>query len=146
DVALVRDEGGRLAVDVMSASIDGAEADIPEARGLAEPGLVFPNYGDLDYAKVALDADSVAFVREAIDRVDDTLLRQLLWSSLWNMVRDQQLKSTEFVALVREKLPLETRAELIDSVLSHAIGALGRYVPEERREAEFRTSFEAFGH
>jgi aminopeptidase N len=144
DIGLVRDEGGKLAVDVLPATIRDAETDIPEARGLTKPGLVFPNYNDYGYAKVALDADSVAFVRESIDRVDDTLLRQLLWSSLWNMVRDQQLKSTEFLALVREKLPSEARVELVDAVLAQAAGALGRYVPEAKREAEYRAAFQAF--
>ena len=75
-----------------------------------------------------------------MERVDDTLLRQLLWSSLWNMVRDQQLKSTDFLTLVREKLPLEPAPELVEAVLGQRRRRAGRYVPEERRESEYHLS------
>ena len=80
---------------------------MPAAIGKARPELVFPNYNDHAYAKVALDAQSLGFVREHIDQIEDPLMRQLLWSSLWNMVRDQQLKSFDFLALVREQAAKE---------------------------------------
>ncbi|MEP6872291.1 MAG: aminopeptidase N [Anaerolineaceae bacterium] len=136
DIGLVRDDGGSLHVDVLPATIAGPELELDAARGLPRPALVFPNYNDHGYAKVALDGESVRFVRENIERIDDVLLRQLLWSSLWNMVRDQQLKSTDYLALVREKILLEPLTELIDSVLSNASAALGRYVPEAQKDGQ----------
>ena len=136
DVGLLRDEGGKLTVDVLPASLVAAELDLADARGLPRPALVFPNYNDHGYAKVALDGESVRFVRENIERIDDVLLRQLLWSSLWNMVRDQQLKSTDYLALVREKIALEPLSELIEPVLNNASAALGRYVPEANKPEE----------
>ena len=141
DVGLLRDQNGRFEVTVLPLEISGAEATLPAAQGLPRPSLVFPNYNDHGYAKVALDAASLAFVRANMERIDDTLLRQLLWSSLWNMVRDQQFKSTDFLVLVREKLPLEPMTELVDAVLGQASAALGRYVPEDRRESEHHRSF-----
>ena len=141
EVGLIRDDGSKLAITAIPAEINGAEADVPAARGLPKPSLVFPNYNDHGYAKVALDPLSVDWVKQNLDRIGETLLRQLLWSSLWNMVRDQQLKSTDFLALVREKLPLEPESGLIDAVLGQASAALSRYVPEERRLPEFHLSF-----
>jgi aminopeptidase N len=141
DVGLLRDDGGRFSVTVLPLDIDGAEAELPGAQGLPRPSLVFPNYNDHGYAKVALDPESLAFGRTNMERGDDTLLRQLLWSSLWNMVRDQQLKSTDFLTLVREKLPLEPAPEIVDAVLGNASAALARYVPEERRENEYHLTF-----
>ncbi len=130
-------------MDVLPVEVDGAETDVPEAQGKPRPDLVFPNYNDLAYTKIALDEESVQFVRDNIDRVQDPLLRQLLWSSVWSMVRDQQLKSTAFLELVREKIALEQNTELVEAVLGYATAALGRYVPEARREAEAHTFFEA---
>ncbi len=138
DVGLVRDDGGTLRVDVLPAMLSGAELELEAARGLPRPAMVFPNYNDHGYAKVALDGESVAFVRQNIERIEDVLLRQLLWSSLWNMVRDQQLKSTDYLALVREKIAMEPLTELIEPVLSNASGALGRYVPEGQKAEESR--------
>lgn len=142
EIGLVRDEGGELRIDSIPARIDGPEVEVPAAVGRPKPDLVFPNWGDYAYAKVALDAESVTFLRGNIDRIGDTLLRQLLWSSLWNMVRDQQLTSTEFLALVREKVLLEPETGLIDPILGQATTALARYVPEDQKDAEAHRLFE----
>ena len=138
DVGLVRDEGGELQVTVLPATIREPEAELPEARGLPRPSLVFPNYGDHGYAKIALDDESLAFVRSSMERINDDLLRLQLWASLWNMVRDQQLKSTEYLALVRAKLGTEAMPEILEAVLANAAAAASRYVPEESRAEETR--------
>ena len=86
------EQNGRLSVSAsLPASIDGPRTQIPDAVGMAEPQLVFPNYGDHAYAKIALDQRSVEYARGGLDRVDDDLLRNLLWASLWEMVRDCSL-------------------------------------------------------
>lgn len=136
DIGLVRDEGGKLDVTIVPAAIDGPEAEIVEARGLPKPSLVFPNYGDHGYAKVSLDADSLAFLKANMERIDDPLLRLQLWTSLWSMVRDQQLKSTEYLELVRGKVSSEESPELVEAVLNNATAAIGRYVPEAAKERE----------
>ena len=109
---------------------------------MPRPDLVFPNHNDHGYTKVALDAESLAFVRENLERIDDPLLRQLLWQSLWNMVRDQQLKSTDYLALVRERILREPRIEMVEVVLGQALTALTRYVPEDQRDHEAHLLFE----
>ncbi|GIW17491.1 MAG: aminopeptidase N [Tepidiforma sp.] len=143
DVGLAREEEAGLRVTVLPASISGPRAELPEAVGLPRPDFVFPNYGDHGYCKVALDPVSLEYVLAHIDRVDDTLLRLQLWASLWNMVRDQQLSSLRYLALVREKAPREHHPELLEAVTSNALLALGRYVPDEAIEPEARQFFEA---
>lgn len=136
DIGLVRDEGGKLDLSVVPAAIDATEAEVPEARGLPKPDLVFPNYGDHAYAKVALDVQSLEFLKEHMQRIDDALLRLQLWGSLWNMVRDQQLRSTEYLELVRSKIVREQLPELVEAVLNNATAAVARYVPEEWKARE----------
>jgi aminopeptidase N len=110
--------------------------------GHAAPALVFPNYGDHAYAKVALDATSIDFVRSSLDRVDDALLRETLWMSLWEMVRDRQLRSTEYVAIAREQLDTEPDQDILDMAVERVALALARFVPEARREEESHLWFE----
>jgi aminopeptidase N len=136
EVALGREDGGRVAVDVLQADIDGPETEVDAARSRPKPDFVYPNHNDHGYLKVALDAASLAYVEDNIERVEDTLLRQLLWTSLWQMVRDQQLKSTSYLDLVARKITLEPDLELLESILRNVATAVGRYVPDERREAE----------
>ncbi|MGH2633452.1 MAG: ERAP1-like C-terminal domain-containing protein, partial [Tepidiformaceae bacterium] len=142
DIGLINDQDGRIDVSVVPAEISTAEASVPAVEGRPRPALVFPNYNDLAYTKVALDDESVDFVRNNMERITDTLLRQLLWSALWDMVRDQKLKSTDYLAIVREKLPQEPQPALVESVLAAASAAMSRYVPENRKESEFRRSFQ----
>jgi aminopeptidase N len=141
EIALVREEDNAITVASLPATIDSADAPVPGATGLPAPALVFPNHNDHAYAKVALDPESVAFARENLERIDDPLLRQLLWSSLWNMVRDQQLKSTDFLALVRERAAKEPMIEVIEPVLAQAQTTLARYVPEDRKDGEAHAFF-----
>ena len=136
DIALVRDDHGAITIDSLAARIDGATAEVEAARGATLPDLVFPNHHDHDFAKVALDARSLAFVRGNLDRIEDPLLRQLIWQTLWNMVRDQQLKSTDYLDLAGAKVTTEQDHELIETILATMSAAISRYVPEaEKAEA-----------
>ena len=118
------------------ATIEGASADVPALVGLPVPAFVFPNHEDHDYAKVMLDPVSLAFARERLEDVEDPFIRQLVWTSLWDMVRDARLRSTEYLAMVRRHAPRETDVALLDAVLEQAIPVLRRYVPESRLHAE----------
>ena len=142
ETGLLTDDGTVTAVEAVPSVLEGESTEVAEARGRPRPALVFPNFNDHAYAKIALDAESVAWARENIERVGDDLLRQQLWSTLWSMVRDQQLKSTDFLAIVREKIGFERNIELVDSVLGHAAAAQNRYVPSEQRDAEAHLLFE----
>jgi len=110
--------------------------------GMPEPELVFPNYGDHAYAKIDLDDKSLDYVRSGLDRVDDDLLRNLLWASLWEMVRDCSIKSTDYLAICRAQLPNERDLDIVGVVLERVAMTLVRYVPESRRLAEAHEWFE----
>jgi aminopeptidase N len=142
EIALVSEGASGLSVESVPAWIEGALTDIPELRGRAAPELVFPNYGDHAYAKVALDGESLDFVRANLNRVDDPLLRELLWMSLWEMVRDQKLSSTEYLAIARERIGSESDRDILDMAVERSAIALARFVPESRREEESHLWFE----
>ena len=137
------EQNGRLNVSAsLPASIDGPRTQIPDAVGMAEPQLVFPNYGDHAYAKIQLDQRSVEYARGGLDRVDDDLLRNLLWASLWEMVRDCQLTSTDYLEICRAQLPSESDQDIVEVVLERAAMTLVRYLPESRRHEEAHEWFE----
>ncbi len=143
ELALAKDGPQGLKINSISAWIDGPDTPIADARGHEVPDLVFPNYGDHAYAKVSLDPASVDYVRTRLDRVQDELLRELLWMSLWEMVRDRELRSTEYLAIARSELPDEPDLDVVNTVLDRAALVVNRYLPESIREAESHTWFEA---
>lgn len=140
EIALVRPaQGDATSIDIVAAQIEGAETWVQAAEGLAAPSLVFPNHGDHAYAKVILDAASRAALPELLPRIEDPLLRQLLWGTVWQMVRDGQHPSTAFLDLVGEVLPRETDDEIVNAALDAARAAITRYVPEARRVGTARS-------
>ncbi|PKN82289.1 MAG: aminopeptidase N [Chloroflexi bacterium HGW-Chloroflexi-9] len=142
EIALVREEGGRISIDSVPATIDGASAEVPAAVGRPAPDLTFPNHHDHGFVKVALDEPSLEFVREHLEEIDDPLLRMLIWQTLWNMVRDQQLTSTDFLAMAGPKVARERDHELVETVLSQMAACISRFVPEAQKASEAHRFFQ----
>ena len=139
ELALVRVAGdGPAEIDVVPGRLEGAEAWIEAAAGLPAPDLVFPNHGDHDYARVVLDPASLAAVPRVLPRVGDPLLRQLVWGTLWEMVRGARYSSLAYLELVRTILPAERDDQILVAGHEAARGALARYVPDDRRLDEAR--------
>ena len=140
DVALVGagDDGGdgEPAIESLTVSVEGEGGVVEEAAGRAAPRLVVPNHNDHAFVKVALDDRSLRYVSDHLERLGDPLLRQLIGQSLWNMVRDQQLRSTDYLPLIASKVTTETETELIESGLATAVAAIARYVPDEQRDEQ----------
>jgi aminopeptidase N len=127
-VALVDAAGASREVP---ASIDDRSAVVASAEGLPVPVFAFPNAGDHAYAKIQLDDASLVYARERLGEVSDPLLRQLVWASLWEMVRDQQLSSLVYLDLIGDHLPGEESVSIIQMVTATAAGAITRFVPED---------------
>ena len=143
EIGFGTEQEGRLLMSAsVPASIDGPRTSIAEVVGMPEPELVFPNYGDHAYAKIDLDDRSLDYVRSGLDRVDDDLLRNLLWASVWEMVRDCRIKSTDYLAICRAQLPSERDLDIVGVVLERVAMALVRYVPESSRLPEAHAWFE----
>lgn len=131
-LGLVWESAGRgtLAIEAIPVHIGGEVQPVPEAVGRVAPVFVYPNLDDLDYALVRLDPLSLAFVLERLPDLPDPLLRQQVWSSLWEMVRDTSLRSSDHLAAVRRFAPGETDRALLGSLLERAADVLRRFVPE----------------
>ncbi|MFV2065232.1 MAG: ERAP1-like C-terminal domain-containing protein, partial [Chloroflexota bacterium] len=130
------DDGGELQLDSIAVRIDSAVKLVPEAVGRATPRLVHANHGDHDFALTILDPISLEFALARLPDLPDALLRQQVWSALWEMVRDARLASPTFLDAVRRFAPAETDRGLVQAIVDRAIETLRRYVPAERMAAE----------
>jgi aminopeptidase N len=133
----------RLAVGIYDYNESGdlvrterVELDITESRTPVDlpPGaLTLLNDEDLTYAKVRLDAESLSTVEASLDRVSDPLARGVIWSSLWNSVRDAQLSVFRYLDMVERFAPAETDLAILSSILTDAQYAVLHYVPKSLR-------------
>jgi len=106
-----------------------AESKVDQLVGKKTPALIFLNYNDHGFAKFTLDKKSLAFVLDKMEVIKDPLLRQLLWTSFYDLTRDAKMKSTDFLNLVSSKISIETDPKLLSTVINRASGALVHFVP-----------------
>jgi aminopeptidase N len=103
---------------VLPVTYKGATTDVAELKGAACPDLVYPNYQDWGFVKAKLDQRSFATARKSLSKVDDPLLRTMLWHSLWDGVRDGELPLNEFLQAVLNNAPAEKDYVLLGDVMN----------------------------
>ncbi|WP_332876373.1 aminopeptidase N [Massilia sp. S19_KUP03_FR1] len=117
-VATFTRAGDKLALGKnVAVTYRGASTSVPGLVGSACPDLVYPNYQDWGFVKIALDARSQATTRAHLAKVDDPLLRAMLWQSLWDGVRDGKTSLLDFIDTALHNVPTEKDYTLLGDVL-----------------------------
>ncbi|TDD84998.1 aminopeptidase N [Actinomadura darangshiensis] len=125
---LVRRE--RVELDVV-----GARTEVPQLVGKKRPDLVLVNDDDLTYAKVRLDEHSLTTLIEHIGEVKDSLPRALCWSAAWDMTRDAEMATRDYVRLVAKGIRGVTDISVTQTLLRQARTAVQQYAdPAWRKE------------
>jgi len=125
---LVRDE--RLELDV-----DGELTAVPQLVGKRRPNVILLNDDDLSYAKVRLDEASLAFVREHLGDFQSSLPRALCWASAWDMTRDAELATRDYLSLVLSGIGKESDIGVVQSLQRQVKLAIELYADPAAREA-----------
>ncbi|MDN3269381.1 aminopeptidase N [Streptomyces sp. MA15] len=123
-----------------------ADADVPADgivsldTGGTRPALVVLNDGDLSYAKIRFDPDSLTTLRTHLSGLPDPLTRAVVWNALRDAVRDGELPAGDYLDIARAHLPHETDVALAQGVLAFASGeAADHYLTPDRRPAALAT-------
>ncbi|HET7386804.1 MAG TPA: aminopeptidase N [Nocardioidaceae bacterium] len=129
-----RDERGRLVRrSGIETDVQGELTDVAKLVGTRQPDLLLLNDGDLTYAKIRLDARSLATVLESIHTLDDSLARAVCWGAAWDMTRDAELAPADFVALVLRGLGEETDETAAKQLPIYVQIALDQYAADAER-------------
>jgi aminopeptidase N len=120
----------RVEIDVV-----GARTEVPELVGVAQPDLLLLNDDDLSFAKIRLDPRSLATVIESIGTIEDTLPRTLLWSATWDMTRDAEMSTGDYLTLVESGIGSETDIGVVQDVLRQVKAAIEMYAAPAHRPA-----------
>jgi aminopeptidase N len=124
--------------------VTGSHTDVPDLVGEAQPDLVLLNDDDLTYAKVRLDERSLATLIEGIGDFEDSLPRSLCWAAAWDMTRDGEMSTTDYVTLVLSGVGRETDSSVTRTLLRQAETATMLYSAPAKREAARRRLAEGF--
>ncbi|MFD8548455.1 aminopeptidase N [Streptomyces sp. NPDC059649] len=133
---LVRTE--RIELDV-----DGELTAVPQLVGKRRPAVVLLNDDDLSYAKVRLDEESLKVVTEHLGDFTESLPRALSWASAWDMTRDGELATRDYLSLVLSGIGKESDIGVVQSLHRQVKLALDLYAAPEWRETGLATWTEA---
>ncbi|WP_031507496.1 aminopeptidase N [Streptomyces megasporus] len=120
---------GRVELDV-----DGERTEVPELVGTLRPDVILLNDDDLSYAKVRLDAESLATVTRHLGDFAESLPRALCWASAWDMTRDGEMATRDYLELVLSGIDKETDIGVVQSLQRQVKLALELYAAPSWRE------------
>ncbi len=124
---------GRVETD-----ISGPRTSVPDLLGRPLPDLVLVNDDDLTYAKVRLDRRSRQTVLDHLHELPTALARAVCWGAIWDMCRDAELPSRDYVRLVLRGAAVESDLTAINTVLGGASKASTTFSPLAERDAVLR--------
>jgi aminopeptidase N len=129
-VGLYEDQHGELIrTQRIELEVAGERTPVPELVGAKRPALLLINDEDLTYCKLRLDEHSLATLRTngGIARLTDSLPRALCWSAAWDMTRDGELATRDYVSLVLAGAAAESDIGVMQSLNRQALRALEIY-------------------
>ena len=119
----------------VEADIAGAVTELPELTGQRRPDLILINDDDLSYAKIRLDEHSMRTLVQSIGDFSASLPATLCWAAAWDMTRDAEMSTQDFLALVRAGAPGIDQISVLERVLGQVSVAVRRFAAPGWRAA-----------
>ncbi len=124
---------GLIRRDSIELDITGERTVIPQLVGVSQPDLLLINDEDLTFAKIRLDERSWRTAIDHIGQVDNSLARTLLWGAAWDMTRDGEVSTGDYLALVISGLPTESQISVVQQVLRQLKMAIDLFATPQNR-------------
>jgi aminopeptidase N len=142
-----RTADGLVRRDRVELDISGSETEVPSILGVRRPDLLLLNDDDLTYAKIRLDPRSLATATSEITALPDPLPRAICWAAAWDMTRDAEMATRDYVRLVTTGIGAEGDVGLLQSHLRQARTACDFYAdPAWRSEGIMQLASTAAAH
>ena len=124
--------------------IFGAETQVPQAIGLDCPNLALPNYQGWGYTEVSLDEVSMDTIisDNAIERIDDPLMRSMIWTALFNAPSNGQMENSILLETLIASLPVEENDRIIRRTMATLVSNLNLL---ERLGGEYANELAEYG-
>ncbi|WP_251093395.1 aminopeptidase N [Streptomyces sp. Caat 7-52] len=127
--------GKLVRTDRIELDVDGELTAVPQLSGRRRPAVVLLNDDDLSYAKVRLDEESLRTVTEHLGDFAESLPRALCWASAWDMTRDAELATRDYLSLVLSGIGKESDIGVVQSLHRQVKLAIDLYADPATRES-----------
>ncbi|MCT2590487.1 aminopeptidase N [Streptomyces sp. N2-109] len=126
-------DGKLVRTDRIELDVDGELTEVPQLTGRPRPAVILLNDDDLSYAKVRLDPESLANVTRHLGDFTESLPRALCWASAWDMTRDGELPTRDYLDLVLSGIGKESDIGVVQTLHRQVRLALELYAAPEWR-------------
>ena len=113
--------------------VAGALTSIAELAGQRVADLLLINDRDLSYAKLRFDARSLSTLKLHLGKISDPLTRALCWAAVWDMHRDAEISSQDFLDIAFAGLPGEDDDAVVNITLSQMYTSVEAYSTDTNR-------------
>jgi aminopeptidase N len=120
--------------DQVELDVAGEQTEIPQLAGAPAADLLLLNDDDLTFAKIRLGGRSTATAISHLGDLKEPLARTLVWNASWDMIRDAEISTGDYLQLALSGLPTEPDIGVVSKVLLQVRSALHLYAAEEHRE------------
>ena len=125
--------------DSIELDVVGARTEVPELIGVKQPDLLLLNDEDLTFTKIRLDERSWKTATAHLGTLQSSLARALIWGAAWDMTRDAEVATGEYLALVIAGCEVETDIGAVQMALRQLRAALDQYATPEHRSGYAQT-------
>jgi aminopeptidase N len=113
----------------------GEYTEVTEFVGKPQPDLLLINDDDLTYSKIRLDPKSVHTAQSHLGSISDPLTRALIWGASWDMLRDAEISTRDYLRLVLAGIGHEDEIGVVQTVLRQLRTAIDQYAAPENRDS-----------
>ena len=128
DGSLIRNR--RIEIDLV-----GERTNVPALTGQPVPELLLINDDDLSFAKIRLDERSARAAVESLGDIEDSLARALVWGASWDMTRDAEMSTGDYLSLALSGLGRETDVGVVQQVIAQVKAAIEQYATPDNRSS-----------
>ncbi|MFM7873084.1 MAG: ERAP1-like C-terminal domain-containing protein, partial [Actinomycetota bacterium] len=115
--------------------VAGDLTNVSELAGEKIADLLLINDRDLSYGKIRFDERSINTLKSHLGKLNDNLSRALCWSAAWDMLRDAELSSSDFIDIAIAGLPGEDDITTVTALGNQLISAIEVYASAKNRDA-----------
>ena len=122
--------------------VAGKSTTVEALAGEKVADLLLINDRDMTYAKIRFDDRSIATLKLHLGTIEDSLARALCWSATWDMLRDGEILSLDFVTIAQSGLPGEDDITVVTALSDQLATTVDLYTKPDD-QINLRTSLAA---
>lgn len=106
---------------------------VPDFTGEKIADLLLINDRDLSYAKLRFDPRSLQTLKTHLGKISDPLTRALCWAAVWDMHRDGEISTNDFLDIAFAGLPGENDDAVVNITLTQMYTSVEAYCTDDQR-------------